>query len=90
MPGAEILGALRALDALLTGDVVESGTEEWDVARRAWNLSVDQRPVAVVFPESADDMARSSVRRRRTASGSRSTAAATTPARSGGTTTRCS
>ena len=57
MPGAEILGALRALDALLTGDVVESGTEEWDVARRAWNLAVDQQPVAVVFPASAGDVA---------------------------------
>ena len=29
----------------------------WDAARQAWNLAVDQRPVAVVYPESADDVA---------------------------------
>ena len=28
----------------------------WDTARQAWNLAVDQRPVAVVYPESADDV----------------------------------
>ena len=28
----------------------------WDEARRAWNLAVDQRPAAVAFPESAEDV----------------------------------
>ncbi|MBV9335790.1 MAG: FAD-binding protein [Solirubrobacterales bacterium] len=29
----------------------------YDAARQAWNLAVDQRPSAVVFPESAEDVA---------------------------------
>jgi len=29
----------------------------WNEARRAWNLAVDQRPVAVALPESAEDVA---------------------------------
>ena len=29
----------------------------WDDARRAWQLTVDQRPAAVVYPESAQDVA---------------------------------
>jgi hypothetical protein len=45
------LGALReALD----GEVVVPGDAEWDEARRAWNLAADQRPAAVVYPESVD------------------------------------
>jgi FAD/FMN-containing dehydrogenase len=30
---------------------------DWDDARRAWNLAVDQRPAAVALPESAEDVA---------------------------------
>ncbi len=41
----------------LEGDVVLPEDGDWDAARQAWNLAVDQRPVAVVFPESADDVA---------------------------------
>ena len=41
----------------IDGDVVLPGDETWDAARQAWNLAVDQRPVAVVYPESADDVA---------------------------------
>ena len=41
----------------IDGDVVLPGDEGWDDARRAWNLAVDQRPVAVAFPESPDDVA---------------------------------
>lgn len=37
-------------------DVVVPGGEGWDGARQAWNLAVDQRPVAVAYPASADDM----------------------------------
>src|SRR5687768_18499851 len=45
------------LRAALQGDVVRPGEENWDAARRAWNLAVDQRPAAVVLPESAEDVA---------------------------------
>ena len=48
---------LRELGDRLAGDVVMPGDETWDTARQAWNLAVDQRPVAVVYPESADDIA---------------------------------
>ena len=32
------------------------GHPGWDDARRAWNLSVDQRPAAVALPETVDDV----------------------------------
>jgi FAD/FMN-containing dehydrogenase len=32
------------------------GGTGWDLARRSWNLAVDQRPAAVALPESADDV----------------------------------
>jgi FAD/FMN-containing dehydrogenase len=41
----------------LAGEIVLPGDGGWDGARQAWNLSVDQRPIAVVFPESAEDVA---------------------------------
>ncbi len=47
---------LRELADRLGGDVVLPGDETWDTARQAWNLAVDQRPAAVVYPESADDV----------------------------------
>lgn len=37
--------------------VVTPADPGWDDARRAWNLCVDQRPVAVALPESADHVA---------------------------------
>ena len=48
--------ALKHLDAELRGRVVGPQDPGWDEARRAWNLTVDQRPVAVVRPESARDV----------------------------------
>ena len=48
---------IRDLRARLAGDVVLPGDDTWDTARKAWNLAVDQRPVAVVYPESEDDLA---------------------------------
>jgi FAD binding domain/Berberine and berberine like len=48
---------VRALRSLLDGDVVAPGESEWDEARLAWNLTVDQQPAAVVLPESAEDVA---------------------------------
>jgi hypothetical protein len=40
----------------LAGPVTSPGDPEWDTARRAWNLAVDQRPAVVVEPTSADDV----------------------------------
>jgi FAD/FMN-containing dehydrogenase len=47
---------LRELSARLDGDVVLPGDGTWETARQAWNLAVDQRPVAVVYPESTGDV----------------------------------
>jgi len=44
------------LAASLTGDVVAPGDKEYDLARRAWNLAVDQRPALVAFPADAADV----------------------------------
>src|SRR5262245_12622153 len=40
----------------LAGKTVLPPDDRFDDARRAWNLSVDQRPTAVVFPESPLDV----------------------------------
>jgi hypothetical protein len=45
------------LRARVTGDVVNPGDPEWDTARLAWNLAVDQRPAMVALPETSDDVA---------------------------------
>ncbi|MGZ4270987.1 MAG: FAD-binding oxidoreductase [Solirubrobacteraceae bacterium] len=45
-----------ALRERIAGDVVVPGDGGWDAARAAWNLAVDQRPAAVVLPESAGDV----------------------------------
>jgi FAD binding domain len=47
------------LDALATdldGTLVRPGEPGWDEARAAWHLDVDQRPAAVVVPESVRDV----------------------------------
>ena len=41
----------------LDAKIVLPGQRGWDDARRAWQLTVDQRPAAVVYPESAQDVA---------------------------------
>jgi FAD/FMN-containing dehydrogenase len=46
-------GALREQ---LMGSVTVPGDAEWDAARQAWNLAVDQRPVAVAEPETVADV----------------------------------
>src|SRR5215472_6163275 len=43
------------LAAALSGQVVLPSDHGWDAARQPWQLLVDQRPAAVVFPESAAD-----------------------------------
>jgi len=47
---------IRALRLRLNGDLVLPGDPEWDGARRAWNLAVDQRPFGVALVESAADV----------------------------------
>ena len=44
-------------DRSLAGQVVLPDDERFDEARRAWNLAVDQRPAAIIFPESAAEVA---------------------------------
>ena len=54
-PAAEV--DFRALRARVAGSVSTPGDVDWDEARLAWNLAIDQRPVAVVHAESAEDVA---------------------------------
>ncbi len=44
------------LAPVLHGKLVLPPHNGWDDARRAWNLALDQRPSAVVLPESASDV----------------------------------
>jgi FAD/FMN-containing dehydrogenase len=41
---------------LRPGLLVSPSDPNWDEARMAWNLTVDQRPAAVALPETADDI----------------------------------
>ncbi|HET7172307.1 MAG TPA: FAD-binding oxidoreductase [Gaiellales bacterium] len=45
------------LRARITGAIVLPGDGDWDGARSAWNLAVDQHPAMVALPESAADVA---------------------------------
>ncbi|HKP89925.1 MAG TPA: FAD-binding oxidoreductase [Thermoleophilaceae bacterium] len=49
---------LAKLRSRIAGDVITPGDAEYDIARQAWNLAVDQTPVMVAMPESAGDVAR--------------------------------
>ena len=42
--------------SLRPGLLIHPDDAEWDEARAAWNLSVDQRPAAVALPETAEDV----------------------------------
>lgn len=44
------------LRSALSGRVVTDADAEWDAARQAFNLAVDQRPAAVAFPADDDDV----------------------------------
>jgi len=41
----------------IAGRIATPEDSDWDQARAAWNLAADQRPEAVVFAESGDDVA---------------------------------
>ena len=45
------------LASMLEGKIVIPQHARFDEARKAWNLAVDQRPAAVVFPDSTQDVA---------------------------------
>ena len=47
---------LSPLRENMDGKAVGPNDPDWDEARRAWNLAVDQRPTAVALPESALDV----------------------------------
>jgi FAD/FMN-containing dehydrogenase len=53
---AEISPRSRLASAV-EGKIVIPEHAGFDEARRGWNLAIDQRPSAVVFPESAEDVA---------------------------------
>lgn len=57
LPSSGVTANLEDLRDRLAGEIVLAGDGGWDAARQAWNLSVDQRPVAVVFPKAAEDVA---------------------------------
>ena len=40
----------------MSGRVSAPGDLDWDEARQAWNIAVDQRPAAVAIPHSVDDV----------------------------------
>jgi FAD/FMN-containing dehydrogenase len=46
-----------ALRAPVDGDIVLPDDADWDAARLAWNLTVDQQPAMAALPESAADVA---------------------------------
>jgi FAD binding domain len=41
---------------VVSGTIVTPDRPEWDLARRAWNLAVDQRPALVALPANAGDV----------------------------------
>ncbi|MGI9112169.1 MAG: FAD-binding oxidoreductase [Gaiellaceae bacterium] len=47
---------LRPLRENMDGEAVGPLDADWDEARQAWNLAVDQRPAAVALPKSALDV----------------------------------
>jgi FAD binding domain len=49
------MGGLAELK--IAGRVATPSDSDWDQARQPWNLAADQRPSAVAFVESADDIA---------------------------------
>ena len=48
--------SLGELVASIRGRIVTPGDPQWDAARQAWNLAVDQRPALVAMPLDDDDV----------------------------------
>ena len=49
---------VRALEGRIRGYALGPADDRWDDARQAWNLAVDQRPAAVVYPLDEADVSR--------------------------------
>src|SRR5439155_6666242 len=47
---------VRDVRANLDGELLLPGDWNWDEARLAWHLAVDQRPAAVAVPENVHDV----------------------------------
>jgi hypothetical protein len=77
----------RRVTRALRGKTFFPADDDFDEARRAWNLAAGQQPAAVVFPEPAQDVAGA----RQIRNGQRITAQAlaTTPPHSGRSATQC-
>lgn len=54
--GPELDASLSQLSSTLTGRITLPHDPAYDAERAGWNLSVDQRPVAVAHPVDADDL----------------------------------
>jgi FAD/FMN-containing dehydrogenase len=54
---AEKTTGVGVLRDLIEGHLVLPGEDGWELARQAWNLAADQHPAAVVFVETAADVA---------------------------------
>jgi FAD binding domain/Berberine and berberine like len=52
-----VTSVIQALQTRCEARLIGPDDPNWDEARGAWNLSVDQHPAAVALPESADDVA---------------------------------
>ncbi|MBV9810709.1 MAG: FAD-dependent oxidoreductase [Solirubrobacterales bacterium] len=52
-----ILSTLTPSAPTLTAELVRPGDAGYDTARAAWNLAIDQRPAAVAYPETSNDVA---------------------------------
>jgi len=53
---ATVPDSLADLVASIRGRIVTPGDPDWDVARQAWDLAVDQRPALVAMPLDYDDV----------------------------------
>ena len=49
--------AIDQLRARLSGEIITPDDANYDAARPAWNLTVDQRPALIVVPENGNDVA---------------------------------
>ena len=48
---AQAADGVENLAATVTGRIATPADPDWDAVRMAWNLSIDQQPVIVAFPE---------------------------------------
>jgi hypothetical protein len=56
-PAVLTTDSLERLARAIDGRLVLASDADWDTARQAWNLAIDQHPELVAFPADADDVA---------------------------------